>query len=290
MSLKDNFLIETSYTLRAFIKRLNKIVYTVMNKLLIIVSFLSIILVTSCGEDSDPISGGTGFITILETSNFITILDENPAEGSSIGSIDAMTNGGSITYTLDSQSPDGAMALNSTTGELTVVDASLFAFETNERITGNFTVTSDDESESGTITINLADVNESEAEVWTGETITFAKEAGDDPAEEANQDRITDNVWITRGNTGGQIYNAAVETSSDQIMSPVDTEWAIGTIDNIDDLDFKPFREAVDKPKNIIGTDLVMHLTTDNIYISLKITSWDEGRTNGGFAYERSTK
>jgi len=259
-----------------------------MKKLALFLSIFSLILLNSCGEEEDPMTGGTGFITLLETSNFIKIVDENIEEGFSIGTVDAKTNGGAIMYTLDSQSPDGALALNTTTGELTVADASLFDFETNQRITGNFTVTSDDKSESGTITINLRDVNENEGQVWTGETITFTKEAGADPNDEANQDRITENVWITRGNEGGQIYNAAVQSMASQGHSPSDTEWAIGSIDNIENLEFKLFRETLEKPKDHVGTDLVVHLVTDNIYLSLKITSWDTMKT-GGFAYERST-
>lgn len=260
-----------------------------MKKLLFALSLLSVILFNSCGKDDDPTGGGTGFITILEVNNFITLLDENPEEGLVIGSIDAMSNGGAISYTLESQSPEGALAVNAANGELTVANAALFDFETNTQITGNFTAKSDDETESGTITINLRDVNENENEIWTGETITFTKAAGDDPTEEANQDRITDNVWITRGNNGGQIYNAVTETSANQASSPSDTKWAIGTIDDIDNLEFLPFRDAVEKPKNAVGTDLVVYLEKDNIYLSLKITSWDTEKT-GGFAYERSTK
>lgn len=40
-------------------------------------------------------------------------------------------------------------------------------------------------------------------EIWTGTNTTFTKESGADPSLEANQDRISDNVWITRGNEGG---------------------------------------------------------------------------------------
>ena len=43
---------------------------------------------------------------------------------------------------------------------------------------------------------------------WDGPTMTFTKADNADPTSEANQDRITPNVWLTRGNSGGQIYNA----------------------------------------------------------------------------------
>ena len=45
---------------------------------------------------------------------------------------------------------------------------------------------------------------------------------------EANQDRITDNVWLTRANTRG-IFNIKTESNYTDNMSPADTEWAFGT-------------------------------------------------------------
>ena len=69
--------------------------------------------------------------------------------------------------------------------------------------------------------------------VWSGNSINFEKLDGADPNLESNQDRITDNVWITRGNDGGQIYNIAKENSSDKNTSPIGTEWAVGSVDDL---------------------------------------------------------
>ena len=130
----------------------------------------------------------------------------------------------------------------------------------------------------------------SESTIWNGTTITFTKADGANPEEEANQDRITDNIWITRGNDGGQIYNIAKEDSPNQTNSPVGTKWAVGTLDEIETLTFKKFRAAVEKPNSsLVGKNLVMYLEEDDIYLSIKFTSWSEQK-NGGFAYERSTK
>ncbi len=126
-------------------------------------------------------------------------------------------------------------------------------------------------------------------EIWTGATITFEKVAGTSAQDAANQDRITDEVWITRANDGGEIYNAKIEDGSEKGSSPKGTQWAIGTIDNIDNLSFKSFRDAVDKPKEVVGKDLVLFLTEEEIFISVKFTAWTGGK-GGGFAYERSTK
>ena len=51
---------------------------------------------------------------------------------------------------------------------------------------------------------------------------------------------------------------------------------------------FTNFRAAVGKPKDVVGKNLIMHLIDDNIYLSVKFTSWSQGK-QGGFAYERST-
>ena len=137
---------------------------------------------------------------------------------------------------------------------------------------------------------NTGNNNESSsATIWKGTTTTFTKLDGADPSKAENQDRITANVWITRGNSGGQIYNAANESNSDKNTSPTGTKWALGTIDKVSSLSFKNFRSAVGSPKDVVGKDLVMHLETDNIFLSVKFTSWSSGK-GGGFAYQRSTK
>ena len=125
-------------------------------------------------------------------------------------------------------------------------------------------------------------------EIWTGANITFEKADDGDPDLETNQDRITDNVWITRGTEGGQIFNIKVEDSSSKSDSPTGTLWAIGTVDEIDDLDFQPFRTAI-KPKEVVGKDLIVFLREDNVFISLKFTKWSSNK-GGGFAYERSSE
>ena len=125
--------------------------------------------------------------------------------------------------------------------------------------------------------------------IWNGPTLTFTKADNANPTLEANQDRITPNVWLTRGNNGGQLYNAKKESDSSKSTSPDDTRWAIGTTSSLESLTFSTFR-GTSKPKNAVGQNMVMHLVTDDIYIDIKITSWTSGNNSGGgFSYERST-
>ena len=127
----------------------------------------------------------------------------------------------------------------------------------------------------------------SSSTIWNGPLKSFTKTDGSNASEETNQDRLTAKVWITRGNNGGQIYNAAQEDKSDKYKSPIGTNWAVGNIDDLDKLIFYDFRIAI-QPKNIVGKDLVLHLIEEDIYLSVKFKSWSQGQ-KGGFSYERST-
>ena len=125
--------------------------------------------------------------------------------------------------------------------------------------------------------------------LWRGSTISFSMAAGADHNTEANQDRITDNVWITRAGVG-QLFNVRSENVANSNTSPAGTAWAQGTFDDIANLTFQPFRSACPnlKPKNAVGVPMVVHLIDDDVYIELTITAWGRGQV-GGFTYTRST-
>lgn len=125
--------------------------------------------------------------------------------------------------------------------------------------------------------------------IWDGPKIVFTKSDGSDPTNAVNQDKITDNVWITRGNSGGQIFNIKVENSANKTNSPTGTEWAIGTTSNLSNLTFAPFRAAVVSPKDVVGKNLVLHLIEDDVYLDIKFNQWSQQKA-GGFAYDRSSE
>ncbi|MDX1410342.1 MAG: hypothetical protein R3330_19460, partial [Saprospiraceae bacterium] len=134
---------------------------------------------------------------------------------------------------------------------------------------------------------------------WTGPTIMFTKPDSADWTLAENQDRITDNVWLTRAHEQG-LFNFVQEPVYDgsgfiklAITSPADTRWAIGSIaDGIENLRFDSWTLAVGiNPPGMVGRNMVLHLVTDDIYIDIKFTSWTSGEGNGGggFSYERAT-
>ena len=245
----------------------------------------SLLLNTSCSDDSEEPE------VLFTVNDFSTAIDENPSQGDVLGTLDATTSEGTLTFSIASQTPAGAVAVGEQSGVLSVADPSLFVFEDNPSISGTLDISNELETKSVAFSVTI---NEPVAgptfNIWTGEALTFTKDNGADPTQEANQDRITDNVWITRGNGGGQIYNAAVESDASKSTSPEDTEWALGTTANIENLTFDAFRDIV-RPQDVVGKDLVLHLISDDIYIDIQFTSWSQGsNSGGGFSYTRSTQ
>lgn len=135
---------------------------------------------------------------------------------------------------------------------------------------------------------------------WTTNPISFTKANNADWTDEANQDRITENVWLARADSRG-LFNIAKEDEYKRsptdgikiIASPEGTEWAFGSIaDDVSTLKFDVWAITVDEsPPSMVGRDMVMHLVEEDIYIDIKFTSWTSGEDEGGggFSYERST-
>ena len=119
--------------------------------------------------------------------------------------------------------------------------------------------------------------------------MVFTKADAADPTQAVNQDRLTSNVWLTRGSTRG-LYNIAREAFFSHTVSPADTEWASGTTANYASLtytDWETWARSVGDPPAIPGVNAVLHLKTDDIYLDIKFLSWSV--RSGGFSYERST-
>jgi hypothetical protein len=158
------------------------------------------------------------------------------------------------------------------------------------------------------VVIMLSHINVASAQtVWSGLAYTFTKADGTDPLLAQNQDRITNGVWITRGQVGLGLLNAASECDLNGCtythnFSPQDTEWATAKMlananqtiaaTNWQNLTFVNWEGAYDSQ---VGTyilepayrDAVVHLIADNIYLDLRFTGWTS-RGGGGFSYQRA--
>ncbi|MEO0974387.1 MAG: hypothetical protein AAFX85_14955, partial [Pseudomonadota bacterium] len=136
--------------------------------------------------------------------------------------------------------------------------------------------------------------------IWSGFDFAFEKPNGADPLDPVNQDRMTDAVWLTRGEDQGLFNIRQEEVFSGG--SPADTEWAFAGLDgnpdvvsaeNFDQLNFTNWTDSLggqgDLARNILDRDGVVHLISDDIYVDIRFTSWTRSAGGGGFAYLRGT-
>ena len=138
------------------------------------------------------------------------------------------------------------------------------------------------------IAFTLAEVSCAAPIIWDGAKITFTKNDFADWTLADNQDRITDNVWITRQDRRG-IFNIKTEMGYTNDFSPADTEWATGSAVDYASLNFNSWEDWHGKnPLSVLDVDAVVHLITDDIYIDIKFISWMQSAQGGGFSYERS--
>ncbi len=121
-----------------------------------------------------------------------------------------------------------------------------------------------------------------------GESVSFEKANNADFTQPLNQDRISSNVIITRGDDQG-IFNIAQELSFNGGTSPADTEWSFGFSKDSADHTYENWRSAVDfNPPGMVGQTMSMHTITDDRYYDVFWESWTSGGAGGGFAYTRT--
>ncbi len=138
----------------------------------------------------------------------------------------------------------------------------------------------------------IAAGNAAGSTVFSGLDHEFNYAGGLDFTLAENQDRITSNVWITRGLNRG-IFNIAQEEEYNGIStfgtSPIGTLWAFGTAADYDTLDYTAWGMLANQnPRGLVGRDIVVYLEDDDFYIELQFTFWGGNSTDGAFSYIRS--
>lgn len=125
--------------------------------------------------------------------------------------------------------------------------------------------------------------------LWTGPNINFSKSAST-PSDTV----LAGKVVLTRG-TRDVLYNTAAGEVAAGLQSPKGTLWAFGTFST-----HSPFQtmDSLRVSGNVAGlilnTNMVMWITNDDIFVSVKFTVWGQhgipvGGVVGAFAYTRST-
>jgi len=135
-----------------------------------------------------------------------------------------------------------------------------------------------------------ASVTLNAATIWNGPLTNFTQAAP--YPNPGDRDQLTANVSLTRatpsgGGTGG-MFNGVTETNFTKFVSPADTQWAVGSLANYATLSYTDWTTAGggNPVINLPGKQLVVHLISDDIYLSLQFTSLPAGP---GFSYIRST-
>ncbi|QVY67206.1 cadherin repeat domain-containing protein [Polaribacter sp. Q13] len=125
------------------------------NLIKVMLLFVMCVTIINCTEDDSPIA------TVITTADLTTNADENISQGSALGTVTGSSSTDkAVTFSITTQSPSGALAINATSGVLTVSDASAFDYETNTQITATVKVAEDTVSENATVTININNLEE----------------------------------------------------------------------------------------------------------------------------------
>ncbi|WP_298550293.1 cadherin repeat domain-containing protein [uncultured Algibacter sp.] len=120
-----------------------------------LLTIILLIFVFACSSDDAPSTPNN-----VSASNFSTTIEENPTTGLVLGALQATAGQGSLSYSLTSQTPNGALSINSATGELTIANNALFDFETNPIVQAIVTVTDDTSTTTATATVNLTNIKD----------------------------------------------------------------------------------------------------------------------------------
>ncbi|MEM7550548.1 MAG: choice-of-anchor D domain-containing protein [Bacteroidota bacterium] len=149
-----------------------------------------------------------------------------------------------------------------------------------------------------TFIINVANTGESEltgnirVELPGAEPVVFTKLPGADPFIAENQDRIADDIYITRGAQEG-LFNAALENGYNN--GPLGTEWAFGRSgavslnDDYGDWSGNACPSCEDTEDFFLYEfDYSLHLTGLARFYDLRYLAWSSGGNGGGFSYTRT--
>ena len=119
-------------------------------------------------------------------------------------------------------------------------------------------------------------------------SITFTKDNYAEWTLPENQDRITDDVWITRKNNQS-IFNIAIEDGySGSDGSPVATLWANSNSESAALDDYTSFVQMHgNNPQSILNSTISLYLPNHNLFYDVMFLSFSGGNNGGGFSYTR---
>jgi hypothetical protein len=118
----------------------------------------------------------------------------------------------------------------------------------------------------------------------------FIKPDYGDTGLEDNQDRVTDNVWITRDNSG-PIFNYYQENEPEygcNSQTPTATLWSPYPKEHSNVNNYSAFINMTGCcPPCMVGDTVSVWILTDDLKLNVVFESWTSGGQGGGFSYYR---
>ena len=123
------------------------------------------------------------------------------------------------------------------------------------------------------VLISLSSSSHATPTIWNGPLTTFTQ-GSVYPNPPTDRDQLTTSTALTRGVAAG-LFNAVSEASFTKFVSPANTEWAVGALSNYATLTYSDWTTTGGGHPviNYPGQQLVVHLISDDIYLSLKFTN-----------------
>jgi len=148
-------IITTKHCIMTYLKNIfrpQKFTKPIRFKSLIYLSILiALFTVNSCSDDGDNFTPSA--------SDILVTIDENPSNGTTIGTV-ATNLTGTLNYTITSQSVPGAFSINATSGVVTISDGSLFDYETTTILTAQVEVTNSSDTAASVVEVTLNDIDD----------------------------------------------------------------------------------------------------------------------------------
>ncbi|TYA84415.1 DUF1566 domain-containing protein [Seonamhaeicola marinus] len=255
--------------------------------------FITVLMISySCSDDDAP---------QINLEDLQATIDENPTNGQVIGTIQSNTNN-VLTFSIISQTPNGAIAINENTGELIVADATVFDFETNPIITA--VVEADGAENNANVTINVTNVNELSIQDFTttidenptdGDVLGTIQAAGDGtlsfsiisqtPTGAMSIDANTGELSVSNPNLFDYETNTVL-TATIEVNNTISTQTATATINlnDVDEVTAQQTNMTIDE--NPSNDDVVGTLTASGSNLTYTITFQNPA---GAFDINQST-
>ncbi|MRH99484.1 hypothetical protein GH721_02965 [Kriegella sp. EG-1] len=179
----------------------------------------------------------------ITVEDFSGVIDENEESATSLGTVTATTNEGNLAFSITSQIPEDAVAINSETGELTIANANAFDYETNTSITGVIKAMVGTTSETLDFTITINDVQDAELEITSSNTFSV----------EENSANGTIIGTITAITDSSLEVSYTLETVSLSEAITIDASTGVITVVNADKIDFETVQNITATVKVTLG-------------------------------------